>query len=111
MPRWMAPRDIPSGTDYAVAIVEAVRSSRTLVLISLEHANRSPHVRREVEQATSLDVPLLPVRIEAVTPGQAMEYFLSTSQWFDAFNGQLESHLPALTARVQDLVGQTAARV
>jgi pimeloyl-ACP methyl ester carboxylesterase len=111
VPCWMAPRDIPPGSDYAAAIVEAVRCSRALLLVFSEHANRSPHVRREVERATSLDVPLLPVRIEAVTPGQAMEYFLSTSQWFDAHDGPLEQHLPALTTRVQELLGQAAARV
>ncbi|HZU76181.1 MAG TPA: alpha/beta fold hydrolase, partial [Dehalococcoidia bacterium] len=62
---WIAPRDIPPGADYAEAIIDAIRASRALLLLFSAHANRSPHVRREVERATSADLSLLPVRLDA----------------------------------------------
>ena len=42
---WMAPRDIPPGTDYPAAIVDALASSTVVVLVLTEHAVASPHIR------------------------------------------------------------------
>ncbi len=50
---WVAPRDIPAGSEYGEEIVEAVKACRILVLIFSAQANNSPHVRREVERAVS----------------------------------------------------------
>lgn len=102
---WIAPRDIRPGADYAEAIIDAIRTSKALLLLFSQHANRSPHVRREVERAVSLDVPLLPVRLDATTPARGMEYFLSTAQWFDAFPQPVASYTDRLVATTGTLVG------
>ena len=48
---WIAPSDIEAGTDYPAAIVEAVESTRVMVLILTETAMASPHVLSEVGHA------------------------------------------------------------
>lgn len=50
---WIAPRDIPAGSEYGQEIIEAVKACRICVVIFSEGANSSPHVRREVERAVS----------------------------------------------------------
>ena len=62
---WVAPRDIPPGSEYGEEIVEAIKGSRILVLIFSAQANSSPHVRREVERAVSARRAILPFRVAA----------------------------------------------
>lgn len=93
---WIAPRDVTPGADYARAIVTAIGGSRMLLLVLSRAANTSPHVRREVERAVSRDVPILPFRIEEVLPSESLEYYISDSQWFDVYDGDLEDHLRRL---------------
>jgi len=52
---WIAPRDIPAGSEYGQQIVDAVKGSRVFLLVFSSAANASPHVRREVERAVSTD--------------------------------------------------------
>src|SRR3712207_9033050 len=42
-----------------------LHSSRALILVYSAHANRSPHVRREVERAASADLPVIPFRVRS----------------------------------------------
>jgi|SRR6516225_6886435 len=48
---WMAPRDVLPGIPYGEAIIEAIRSSRLMVLVFSSNSNNSPQVMREVERA------------------------------------------------------------
>ena len=57
---WIAPRDIPAGTEYGQEIIEAVKGCRVCVVIFSASANASPHVRREHEIAFDLLEKLLP---------------------------------------------------
>jgi hypothetical protein len=86
---WLAPDDVPASADYAEAILTAINGSRLMLLLLSAAANSSPHVLREVERAVSKRVPVLAIRVEALTLGPSMEYFLSTSQWFDATTAPL----------------------
>jgi adenylate cyclase len=106
---WIAPRDIPAGSEYGQEIIEAVKSCRLCVVIFSASANASPHVRREVERAVSAGKQLVPFRIEDLTPAGAMEYALGGTHWLDAFSGPLTSHLSELTATARRLLGTPAA--
>jgi hypothetical protein len=63
LPCWIAPRDIPPGADYPSAIVEAVRSTRVLVLLWTEHATGSPHILSEVGHAFNGKKRIIPFRL------------------------------------------------
>jgi hypothetical protein len=101
---WIAPRDIMPGFEYGDAIVEAINQSRALVLIFSAYANQSPQIRREVERAVSKGLPIVPLRIENITPTQSLEYFIGAVHWLDALTPPLEHHLQRLAEAVKALL-------
>jgi len=105
---WVAPRDIPPGSEYGEEIVDAIKGCRILVLIFSAQANSSPHVRREVERAVSARRTILPFRVEDITPTGAMEYALGNTHWLDAITRPLDPHVAALASTVQRMLGRDA---
>jgi hypothetical protein len=99
---WMTPRDIRPGDDWATAIARAIRSTRVMVLIFSRHANESPHIRREVERAVNAGSTIIPVRIEDVLPKDALEFFLNSPHWLDAFPPPFEHHLDRLAGVIKE---------
>ncbi len=102
---WIAPRDIPAGSEYGQEIVEAIKSCRAFVVIFSANANTSPHVRREVERAVSAERTIIPFRIEDVMPTGAMEYALASTHWLDATSAPLAPHIASLVATLGRLLG------
>jgi len=82
---WVAPRDVPGGRNYAEAILGALVESKLFLLLFSDESNGSEHVQREVERALHLSKPIVPVRIKDVLPSGAMDYYLATLHWIDAF--------------------------
>ncbi len=101
---WIAPRDVPPGSDYAGAILSGISTSRALLLIFSHWSNESPHVPREVERAVNRKMPIVPFRLDEVAPSGPLEYFISGAQWLDATSGRPDDHLPALVDAVRRLV-------
>jgi TolB-like protein len=98
---WIAPRDVVAGEFYADAIVHAIDASRVLVLILSQHAAASPHILREVERASAKRHPVISLRIDLAPLPSGLEYFLNTSQWLDAANGDTDRALPKLIEAVR----------
>jgi len=101
---WVAPRDVPPGTDWAEQIVAAIARACLMVLVFSSSADGSPQVRREVERAVHRRVRVLPFRVENVMPSRSLEYFLSSQHWLDAFPPPMEPHYARLTAYVKTLL-------
>jgi hypothetical protein len=101
---WIAPRDIVPGMDWSESIINAIEDAKVFVLIFSQHANVSKQIKREVERAVNKGLPIIPVRIEDAVPSKALEYFISTPHWLDAFTPPLEERL-SLTAAVKALLG------
>ena len=74
---FLAPRDIAVGVEYGTAILSAITSSRVLVVLLSESANQSRQVDREVQTAANNGLPIIPYRIEDVSPRGSLVYFLS----------------------------------
>lgn len=102
---WIAPRDIMSGLEWGKAIVDAIREARVFVLIFSANANRSPQVNREVERAVNNGLAIIPFRIEAVTPSDSLEYFISNQHWLDAVTPPLSRHVDHLGDVIGRLLG------
>jgi hypothetical protein len=102
---WIAPRDVPPGSQWAASIVDAIDHCRLLVLIFSSQANISNQIHREVERAVSKGIPIIPLRIEDVLPTSSMEYFLGSIHWLDALTPPLEKHLERLRETVQSCLG------
>ena len=104
---WIAPRDILPGMDWGTAIIEAIDHAKVMVLVFSAHANRSPQVRREVQNAVEAGLAILPFRIQDVAPTKSMRYFLGTQHWLDALTPPLDAHLQRLAETVSVLLSKT----
>lgn len=97
---WMAPLDIPEGDLWSNAIMQGIKGCKATVLVFSGPANESRYVLREIEQSVSLNLPILPLRIEDLAPSDSLSFFISSHHWFDAVNEQLEARLPELKAMI-----------
>jgi TIR domain/PDZ domain len=103
---WIAPRDIIPGMDWGEAIVDAIHTSRVMILVFSSNANDSQQVRREVERAANRGLIIMPLRIEDVTPTKSLAYFIGPVHWLDALTPPLERHLQNLAEAVRLLLSR-----
>ena len=101
---WIAPRDIIPGTGWGSSIINAIQSSKVMILVFSGNSNTSPQIEREVERAISKGIPVIPVRIEDVQPSDSLEYFISSAHWLDAFTEPFERHLERLATVVHQII-------
>lgn len=106
---WISARDIPSGTPYPEAIIDAIADANAFVLVLSDHSNSSDHVAAEVERAFNQQTPIFTVRVQDVQPSKGTLLFLSRRQWSDAFSQSLDSCMselaPAILAGKKDFAG------
>jgi len=102
---WVAPRDIIPGQNWGESIIDAIVGARVMVLIFSGHANQSSQIKLEVERAVNKGVTIIPMRIEDVVPARALEYFISSSHWLDAFSPPLERHAKHLAEIIRKMLG------
>jgi len=107
---WIAPRDILPGKIWSEAIVDAIQTSRVMVLILSSNSNNSPDVIREIRLAVDQGVAILPFRIEDVIPNKEMKYFIGTHHWLDALTPPLGLHLERLSDSVASLLNTDLGR-
>jgi hypothetical protein len=100
----VAPRDVVPGADWGESIIDAIESSRIMVLIFSASANGSPQIKREIERAVDKGVYTIPFRIEDVQPTKALEYFISSAHWLDAFSQPLGQHLDSLARTLKAIL-------
>ena len=101
---WVAPRDVVPGADWGESIVNAIESSRIMILIFSRNANASPQIKREVERSVDKGVYIIPFRVDDIEPTKSLEYFISTAQWMDAFPPPLERHFETLAKTVKAIL-------
>ncbi len=106
---WIAPRDVLAGMHYGEAIIDALSASRVMILVFSKNANESSQIRLEVERAVNKGITIIPVRIEDVLPGKALEYFIGPVHWLDALTPPLERHLDQLASTIHVILGKVAA--
>jgi hypothetical protein len=82
----------------------AIDRACVMVLIFSGHANESKQVHREVQRACERGLPVVPFRIENITPEKALAYYMGSVQWLDALTQPFERHLGELARVVQRLL-------
>jgi hypothetical protein len=108
---WIAPRDVLPGRSYSGEITRAIQQSRAFVLIFSEHSNNSEQVLREVQLAANSHLHIVQFRIDAVSPSDDLEYYLSGPHWLDAVTPPLENHLDQLRSSMKALLALSGAEV
>jgi TIR domain len=101
---WIAPRDVEPGRPFSEGILDGIESARVMVLLLSGHANQSAFVNKEVERAISKGKVVIPLRIQDVQPSRALELFISSTQWIDAWAPPLESRVHVLAAAIRGLL-------
>ena len=107
IPCWFAPRNIAVGAEWGSAIIDGIHQASAMVVVFSGNANESSHVRREVERAISMGVPILPIRVDRSEPMGALDYALGNTQWLDALHPPIEKRLQELVQAVTKLVADT----
>lgn len=108
---WIAPRDITSGQDFPEAIIDAINGSKVMVLILSADSNISPQVRRELTNAVSKNLIIIPFRIDNAPLSKAMEYLIAVPHWLDAMTPPLEQHIQELEDTIREFLKRKAGTV
>jgi formylglycine-generating enzyme required for sulfatase activity len=111
VPCWIAPRDIEPGTSFPAAITAAIQSCSAQVLLLTVQANTSRHVLSEVELAFNAGKPILAVLVGKVTPSADLQYFISTTHWFDAEATFDDADLSRLKTDIEKLLAGERVRL
>ena len=77
---WIAPRDIPSASNYAGEITRAIKSCERFLLVYSKDAGKSEHVKNEINLAINNARPILPYCLDNSPYDDDLEYYLSTKQ-------------------------------
>ena len=99
--------DVTAGGDYPQLLGEAIRNSKSFLLVLSDSSDNSASVRKETTIAHNNKKTIIPVRVKNILP-KNLEYLIANSLFFDAFPQPLEQHLPRLTGDIKKIVGGKA---
>lgn len=102
---WIAPRNIPSGSNYAGAITRALRSSENLIVICSKASSQSGHVKNEVTMAFNQNKRILPYCLDDDSFDDDLEYFLSSKQQIRSC-GNLKKDYESIRGILSETVSQ-----
>lgn len=77
---WIAPRDIPSASNYAGEITRAIKSAEQVLLLYSKDACKSVHVKNEINLAIKNAKSIFPYCLDDSPYDDDLEYYLSTRQ-------------------------------
>ena len=101
--------DITAGQDYPQLLGDAIRNSRSFLLVVSSSSDNSTSVRKETAIAHNNKKAIIPVRIEEILP-KNLEYLIANNLFFDAFPHPLEQHLTRLTNDIKKTIGSRAGK-
>jgi len=102
IPCWMAPRDIPYGSNYAKEIPSAIRASQIFVLIMSENAQNSPWVLKELDGAVNCGKVIFPLMLEDCHLNDEFNFLLTGAQRYAAYQKKSEA-MATLINRIKAL--------
>jgi len=95
--------DLTAGGDYPQLLGEAIRNSKSFLVVLSDSSDNSASVRKETTIAHNNNKTIIPVRIKNILP-KNLEYLIANSLFYDAFPQPLEQHLPRLTSDIKKIV-------
>jgi len=102
---WIAPRDIPAGTNWAGAINGAMHNVKAMLLIFTTASNESNQVLNEVNLATDYNKPIIPLRKENSELSSELAYYIKRLHWLDAVDKPTEALLNELYDNIVAVLG------
>ena len=104
IPCWIAPRDIPGGSDYTSMIPAAIKNCQVMVLILSQNAEQSNWVPLELTRAINSKKTIIPFVVEKYDVGEQFDFQLAICQKYEAYENK-QAVLKQLVDRVRSLVG------
>ena len=103
---WMAPRDIPGGSNYTKEIPTAIRGCQAFVLMLSQNAQNSHWVLKELDSAVNEGKTILPFQLEDITLTDEFNFLLTGAQRYDAYQKKSEA-LQLLISRLKAIINAT----
>ncbi len=101
---WMAPRDIPPGTDYGDLIDDAIIDCKVVVLVYSQPASLSKWVKGEISVAFDEGKTIIPFRIDDTAIKGTFRVMLNQVHWIEAYP-EYADLLPDLLHSVTSNIG------
>lgn len=105
---WMAPRDIPGGSNYTKEIPIAIRNCKVFVLILSENAQSSHWVLKELDSAVNCGKVILPFMLEDCALNDEFNFLLTGAQRYSAYQKKAEA-IETLIARIRSILDVPAS--
>jgi len=110
---WMAPRDIPGGSNYTKEIPIAIRNCKVFVLVLSKNAQSSHWVLKELDAAVNNGKVILPFMLEDCILNDEFNFLLTGAQRYAAYKKTAET-MQLLISRIRgilDASGENAEEV
>ena len=101
---WMAPADIPGGSNYTKEIPIAIRGCQVFVLMLSANAQSSHWVLKELDAAVNHGKVILPFMLEDCELNDEFNFLLSGAQRYSAYQRSADV-LEKLVKRVKAIIG------
>ncbi len=105
---WMAPRDIPGGSNYTKEIPIAIRNCKVFVIILSENAQSSHWVLKELDSAVNCGKVILPFMLEDCTLNDEFNFLLTGAQRYAAYQKKAEA-METLIGRIRGILDAPSA--
>ena len=100
---WMAPRDIPGGSNYTKEIPIAIRNCKVFVLILSKNAQGSHWVLKELDSAVNCGKVILPFMLEDCILNDEFNFLLTGAQRYAAYQKKAEA-METLIGRIRGIL-------
>ena len=84
---FIATENVDPGKDYGEVIIDGVDSSNVVLLLYSKNSEKSIYVKNEINEATSENKKIIPIRVENIELSKHFRFYLATTQWVDSFGG------------------------
>jgi len=101
---WMAPRDIPAGSNYTEEIPAAIRGCQVFLLILSQNAQKSTWVPRELETAVNCGKVIIPFMVEDFQLNDEFNFLLAAKHRYAAYQNNAEI-MQILIERIRAIIG------
>lgn len=105
---WMAPDDIPAGSNYAKEITGAIRDCSCFLLVFSEEAQKSQWVAKETERAVSYRKTILRIQKSDFELNDDFELYISTNQAIIAL--EYKEYNPSIKKLISTIKGLCGAQ-
>ena len=102
---WISSRDIDAGEDWAECIYSAISNSMALVLVYTDNVNDSWQIRNELDIATNLKIPIVPLLFKKTPIAKGLKYFTNSHQWLDCTTKKVKT--PEILSSLGKLANRT----